>query len=129
MCTRMNKDGGNDTTEFQGPVTFHGMVADSPAMRRVFDSVRLAGMFDVPVLITGQSGTGKELVARAVHEASPRRGGPFVPVNCGALPETVLESEFFGHVSGAFTGAVRDRKGRFALAERSSLTSLRFSYP
>jgi len=76
---------------------------------------------DYPVLVTGESGSGKELVARAIHEESRRKGGPFVPLNCGALPDHILESELFGHVRGAFTGAVNSRKGRFELADGGTL--------
>jgi transcriptional regulator with GAF, ATPase, and Fis domain len=79
------------------------------------------GANDYPVHISGETGTGKELVAAAIHNESRRGGGPFVPVNCGALPEGILESELFGHVKGAFTGAVRDKKGRFELANRGTL--------
>ncbi len=100
---------------------FHGMVGQSQVMKKVFDDIRTVGPSDFSVLITGETGTGKELAARAVHEESRRQKGPFVPVNCGALPESVLESELFGHVSGAFTGAVRRRKGRFELADRGTL--------
>ena len=73
---------------------------------------------DATVLVEGESGTGKELIARAVHRRSPRRDGPFVAINCGAIPETLLETELFGHERGAFTGAHVQRKGKFELAER-----------
>jgi transcriptional regulator with PAS, ATPase and Fis domain len=98
------------------PVTVGGMIARSHAMRRVFDLVENLQHTEATVLITGESGTGKELLARAIHALSSRRGGPFVAVNCGALPGDLLEAEMFGHVRGAFTGAVRDREGRFELA-------------
>jgi transcriptional regulator with GAF, ATPase, and Fis domain len=101
--------------------SFHGMVGISPPMQEVFETVRQAAAADYPVLISGESGTGKELVANAIHNESRRQGGPFVPVSCGALPETILESELFGHVRGAFTGAVRDKKGRFELADGGTL--------
>jgi DNA-binding NtrC family response regulator len=80
-------------------------------MREVYKAIGRVAAQNVPVLITGESGTGKELVARALHSQGPRRSGKFVPVNCGALPETILESELFGHRKGAFTGAMTDRKG------------------
>ncbi len=101
--------------------TFHNMVGVSPAIREVFGMIESVSHSDYPVLITGDSGTGKELVAAAIHRESGRRGGPFVPVNCGALPENILESELFGHVRGAFTGAIRDKKGRFELAGSGTL--------
>jgi len=100
---------------------FHGMVGVSSAMQEVFQTIRQVVVSDYPVLITGESGTGKELVANAIHRQSRRNGGPFVPVNCGALPENILESELFGHVRGAFTGAIRDKKGRFELADGGTL--------
>ncbi|MFH2007692.1 MAG: sigma 54-interacting transcriptional regulator [bacterium] len=100
---------------------FHGMVGASASVREVFDTIRQVATSDYPVLITGESGTGKELAAGAIHQESLRRGGPFVPVNCGALPENILESELFGHVRGAFTGAIRAKKGRFELADRGTL--------
>jgi sigma-54 dependent transcriptional regulator, acetoin dehydrogenase operon transcriptional activator AcoR len=98
-----------------------GLVGRDPKMRGLFNLIREVGAVQVSVLIEGESGTGKELVANAIHELSPRGEGPFVAVNCGALPEGILESELFGHVRGAFTGAVRDKKGRFELADGGTI--------
>jgi DNA-binding NtrC family response regulator len=98
-----------------------GMVAESAAMRDVLDRVRRAARSRSTVLLTGESGTGKELVARAVHYYSPRVDGPFVAVNCGALPDTLIEAELFGHERGAFTGAVSARAGLFERAEGGTL--------
>src|SRR5690554_802058 len=100
---------------------FMGMFGDHPSMRKVFDIVRRVGPSDVPVLITGESGTGKELVARALHNVSSRASRSFVPVHCGAIPEELLESELFGHVRGAFTGAIASRTGRFQLAHHGTI--------
>jgi PAS domain S-box-containing protein len=100
---------------------FCGMVGRHASMQEVFDTIRELADINVPILIQGESGTGKEMVATALHQLSKRSDGPFVPVNCGALPEGTLESELFGHVKGAFTGAVHDRKGRFALAEGGTI--------
>ncbi|MBK5943662.1 sigma 54-interacting transcriptional regulator [Halorhodospira halophila] len=99
----------------------HGLVTRSPRMEEVLERALLVADSDANVLIQGASGSGKELVARAVHAHSPRAEGPFVPVNCGAIPETLLESELFGHVRGAFTGADRDRAGLFRDADGGTL--------
>jgi two-component system, NtrC family, response regulator HydG len=93
------------------------IVGQSAAMNRVFDAIETVGPTDATVLITGESGTGKELVARAIHHASPRKFHPLVVIHCGALTETLLESELFGHEKGAFTGAQYRKKGKFEIAE------------
>ncbi len=100
---------------------YHRLVGESEAMRRVFSMVQRVASTDVNVLVLGENGTGKELVAHAIHEASPRREEPLVPINCGAIPEHLLESELFGHERGAFTDAHRDREGRFELADKGTL--------
>lgn len=97
------------------------LVGASAAMRRVRAEIQLYAPSDAPVLIEGETGVGKELVARALHDEGSRAAGPFVPVNCGALPEQLVESELFGHVRGAFTGAVRDHPGLVELASRGTL--------
>ena len=94
-----------------------GIVGGSPAMQQIFKAVGKVAGTDLTVLLRGESGTGKELIARAVHENSRRRGRPFVPVNCAAIPRELLESELFGHEKGAFTGAVAARRGRFEQAD------------
>ena len=100
---------------------FRGIVGRDPAMRDLFETIRNVAPTTAPVLIQGESGTGKELVARAIHRESLRAEAHFVPFNCGALPEGLAESELFGHVKGAFTGAVRDKKGRFELAHGGTI--------
>jgi transcriptional regulator with PAS, ATPase and Fis domain len=107
---------GVDVVDVLGP-----LVGSSAKMQRVFDLTSKLASSNATVLITGESGTGKELAARTVHDLSPRATGPFVPVNCGAIPEELLESELFGHVRGAFTGAVNARQGRFQLAHGGTL--------
>jgi two-component system NtrC family response regulator len=93
------------------------MIGESAVMRRIFDTIRRVARTDVTVLVSGESGTGKELVARAIHANSPRRNRPFVAINCGAIPENLVESELFGHEKGSFTGAHTQRKGRLELAD------------
>jgi DNA-binding NtrC family response regulator len=100
---------------------FGGIVGRDPKMVQIYRQIQKVAEHDYPVLITGETGTGKELVAAAIHSESRRHRGPFVPVNCGALPEGVVESELFGHVKGAFTHAVRDKKGRFELAHGGTI--------
>ena len=97
------------------------IVGSSPPMRALFEKIRLASPTSSTVLISGESGTGKELVARAIHQNSQRASGPFIAINCGALPETLVESELFGHEKGAFTGAVAARKGFFEAAGKGTL--------
>jgi len=100
---------------------FAGIIGRDAKMQEVFELIRELAATNVPVMIQGESGTGKELVAAAIHNEGPRAGKLFVPVNCGALPESLLESELFGHVRGAFTGAIRDKKGRFELADGGTI--------
>lgn len=100
---------------------FEGIVGSSSAIRNVFDSIRKVALTEAPVLILGESGTGKEMVAHAIHQRSARKNGPFVAINCGAIPETLMESELFGHEKGSFTGAHIQRKGRIESAEGGTL--------
>ena len=97
------------------------LVGTSPVMRRVYGDIDVAAGSDAPVLITGETGTGKELAARAIHQLSRRAAGPFVAVNCGAIPQELVESELFGHEAGAFTGAGQRKRGRFAMARGGTL--------
>ncbi len=100
---------------------FHGLVGTAPAMQTVFDSLEMLGQSDITVLITGASGTGKNLAARALHDLSSRREGPFVRVSCPTVPENILESELFGYAKGAFTHAVADRRGLFEEADGGTI--------
>jgi len=115
----LRPSGDDQITTPNAPVP--GLIGRSPAMERIFRLIENLEHSEATVLLTGESGTGKEMVARAVHARSPRREGPFIGVNCGALPGELLESELFGHVRGAFTGAVRDRVGRFEVAAGGTL--------
>ncbi len=107
--------------ELEGRFQIGDLISRSPALRRIHELLPQLALSEAPILIGGETGTGKELLARALHSHSQRHAGPFVAVNCGALPDTLLESELFGHVKGAFTGAVSERAGRFALAEGGTL--------
>src|SRR5437899_8212575 len=98
-----------------------GIVGDSPAMGAVYERTRLVAPARSSVLLVGETGTGKELIARAIHRLSPRADGPYVRVNCGALSESLLESELFGHIKGAFTGAVDNKTGRFEAAHGGTI--------
>ena len=101
--------------------SFSGIIAKDSKMMTVFRQIQDVAGYDYPVHISGETGTGKELVASAIHNESRRSGEPFVPINCGALPESLIESELFGHVKGAFSGALREKKGRFELADKGTI--------
>ena len=100
---------------------FENFIGSSNSIQQIFSLINRVSELNVNVLISGESGTGKELVARAVHYSGSRKDGPFIPVNCGAIPETLIESEFFGHAKGAFTGATRDKKGLFEEADGGTI--------
>jgi transcriptional regulator with PAS, ATPase and Fis domain len=110
---------GNDPDSATPPIT--GLIGSSPAMRKVYALTRKVARSNASVLLLGETGTGKELIAKAVHQTSGRASGPFVRVNCGALSESLLESELFGHVRGSFTGAVANRTGRFEAAHTGTI--------
>ena len=118
--SRLERENRELQAQSQGE-PFAAMIGASLQIQEVFASIRKVAGTDVPVLITGESGTGKELVAKAVHQLSTRKTGPFVVINCSAIPETLLESELFGHEKGAFTGAHIQRKGRFETAQGGTL--------
>ncbi|MCF8110723.1 MAG: sigma 54-interacting transcriptional regulator [Desulfobacteraceae bacterium] len=106
------------TAELKG---FSNIIGRDSKMLQIFQQIRDLSGYDYPVNISGETGTGKELVAEAIHNESRRAGAPFVPINCGALPEGLIESELFGHVKGAFSGAIRDKRGRFELAHTGTV--------
>ena len=109
----------NETTSHA--YKFNNIIGRSPKMEKIFQILPSLAQSDSSVLITGETGTGKDMVAEAIHQSSNRAKGPFVKINCGALPETLLESELFGHCKGAFTGAVENKPGRFRLAHNGTL--------
>ena len=108
-------------SQVEGKYDFSGILSKSSAMAEVLEVVKILSQTDSTALILGESGTGKELVANAMHYNSPRKGGPFVKISCAALPETLLEAELFGYEKGAFTGAVRQKKGRFEIADKGTI--------
>jgi two-component system response regulator PilR (NtrC family) len=116
-------EGFKDTpeNELKENVYFGKIIGRSPGMVRIFDMIRQIAKTKTNVLVTGESGTGKELIARAIHDLSDRKEEPFVVVNCGGIPETLIESEFFGHVKGSFTGAIADKKGLFEAAHKGTI--------
>ncbi len=118
---RLKSENRHLQRQLESRYEFDNVVGDSHALRQVLDVVERVSAADSTVLVTGESGTGKELIARALHYNSPRSGRPMITVNCGAIPEELLESELFGHVRGAFTNAVSHREGRFSLADGGTI--------
>lgn len=116
-----NLDIGVLTVDRGGHITFFDMVGKDPVMRKIFEIVPVIAASDATILIEGPTGTGKDLLAKIIHNASPRAGKPLVKVNCAALPDTLLESEFFGYVKGAFTGADQNKPGRFQEADGGTI--------
>ena len=110
-----------DANELRNESGFAEMIGKSTALRRALQQIETVALSDLTVLILGETGTGKELIARAVHQCSRRREKPLVRVNCTSIPKELFESEFFGHAKGAFTGAIRDRAGRFEAAAGGTL--------
>lgn len=107
--------------ELKGNLHFNKIVGSSPRMMHIYDMIRQLSQALTNVMITGESGTGKELIARAIHEQSERRDKPFMVINCGGIPDTLMESELFGHKKGAFTGATHDKKGLFEIADKGTI--------
>jgi two-component system response regulator HydG len=118
---KLRTENHNLKRELGSKFQFDSIIGRSNCMMKVLESLQMIAPTKATVLVTGDSGTGKELIARALHENSPRRNGPFIKVNCAAMPETLMESELFGHEKGAFTGAIKTVEGRFALANGGTL--------
>ncbi|MBK6461823.1 MAG: sigma 54-dependent Fis family transcriptional regulator [Myxococcales bacterium] len=118
---RVEVEGQGEIVPLSPRDAFGELVGESVAMRQLYSVLERVAPTDATLLLTGETGTGKDVAARSVHAASPRRGGPFVPVDCGAIPESLIESELFGHVRGAFTGAIHNRKGAFEEAHGGTL--------
>jgi two-component system NtrC family response regulator len=121
QLTSLSSENRKLREELSDTVDFRNIVGISREMEKVFQVVRKVANTDATVLITGESGTGKELVAKAIHSLSSRKSAPFVPINCAAIPRDLLESELFGHVKGAFTGAIKDKSGKFMQADGGTL--------
>jgi transcriptional regulator with GAF, ATPase, and Fis domain len=121
LKARLEEENSYLRQEVTEAVGASSIVGSSPGLRKVLQQIQLVAPSDAAVLVTGESGTGKELVARAIHEQSPRHDRALNKVNCGAVPDTLFESEFFGHVKGSFTGALKDKPGRFELADGGTL--------
>ncbi len=123
IATEEEDDSGDESLalEVETEPKFKGIIGRSHVLRALLKQVAVVAPTDSTVLIMGETGTGKELIAQAIHDRSPRRNGPLIKVNCGAIPENLFESEFFGHARGAFTGALRDKPGRFEMADGGTL--------
>ncbi len=117
----LETENGRQAAEAEAAVRFEEIIGSTPRMREIFAMLSLVAKTDVTLLVQGESGTGKELVARAVHHKSRRKNAPFVPINCGAIPESLLESELFGHEKGAYTGAHIQRKGKLEQADNGTV--------
>jgi two-component system response regulator AtoC len=118
---KLKKENQKLKSEVEGQYNFSNIVSQSRSMLSVFDTVKRLAQFNTTVLVTGESGTGKELLAKAIHHNSPRKTQPFVAINCGAIPENLMESELFGHAKGSFTDAVKDKRGLFEEADGGTL--------
>src|SRR5450432_1463078 len=121
MIYKLKSAPGSATGPSDSRTISSGLIGASPKFRAALEAVEMVAPVDCAVLVQGETGTGKELIARAIHDASPRREHRFVAVNCAAIPAALLESELFGHERGAFTGAVTQTMGRFQAADRGTL--------